>query len=277
MPASSGAGRSTQALRDRVDVLRVDQRRHEPAVRGGHRLVDRTIQHAQVDGDARSVAKAFVQLDRLDHRHLLGKGAEHDRRPDGIPDQRVDPLDLGTDEAAADECEHRLRGREVRLHLTARGAVDEDEIPDRRSSIRAPCGAPRRRSCRPRACRADPGTPVAMKSKTRASGVSRVSARHLEIDVQVFLERLVGAQLEDGEIVLHHARREPGGRRPERGGEVALGVDIDGEDALAGARAAGAPAPRSSCSGRSLPCPRRRRPGARAASRGRSALRRSRA
>ena len=36
-------------------------------------------------------------------------------------------------------------------------------------------------------------------------------ARDLEIDVQVFLERLVGAQLQDGEVVLDDARREPGG------------------------------------------------------------------
>ena len=77
-----------------------------------------------------------------------------------------------------------------------------------------------------------------MKSKTRASGVSRVSARHLEIDVQVFLERLVGAQLENREVVLHHVRRKARRRRPERCGEVALGVDVDGEDPLARACAA---------------------------------------
>ena len=46
----------------------------------------------------------------------------------------------------------------------------------------------------------------------------------------------VGAQLEHREVVLNDARREAGRRRTERRGEVALGIDVDGEDALAGLR-----------------------------------------
>ena len=63
--ASSGAGDPPRCLRTAPPRCRVDQRVAEPAVCGGHRLVDRTIQHADVDGDTRSLAQPLVQLDRL--------------------------------------------------------------------------------------------------------------------------------------------------------------------------------------------------------------------
>ena len=76
-----------------------------------------------------------------------------------------------------------------------------------------------------------------MKSKIARERRQASDARDLEVDVQVFLERLVGAELEDREVVLDHARCEPCRWRSQRRGEVTLGVDIDGEDALAGAGA----------------------------------------
>ena len=117
--------------------------------------------------------------------------------------------------------------------LAACGGVDEDEVPHR----------PAARILAPLLVRdlADhehvPGTGHPGRDEVEDPGkrCEAGEARDLEVDVEVFLERLVDAQLEHRKALLDQARGEARRGRPECGRQVALRVDIDREHALAGA------------------------------------------
>ena len=60
--------------------------------------------------------------------------------------------------------------------------------------------------------------------------------RHLEVDVQVLLERLLVVEREHADAGLDHLGLEAGPLGPERDGEIALRVDVDTEHLLASLR-----------------------------------------
>ena len=101
-----------------------------------------------------------------------------------------------------------------------------------------------------------PGAAVATKSSTRASGPMPPDHRHPQVEP-------AGTRCSDASVSIAIAStpgmdlrgREADRRVLELRGDVALGVDLDEQDALADARPRAARWPRPSCSCRRRPCP----------------------
>ena len=192
----------------------------------GHPDGEDAVEEAGAEPDRRLRLHPVVEIERLRHGHLLGERADGEQRAPGIAEDGVDPLHLGADDPPAGEVHHRSRRAELREDVAGRGAVDDDQVPHGTATVGA---------LRLIGDLADDehvagageagGDELEHLRQRREPG----EARHLEVDAQVLLQRLLGVEAEHADVGLYHLRLERRRRRAQSAGQVALGVDLDAE------------------------------------------------
>jgi len=202
-----------------------------PASGRGQRFGRHPVEHAQGHVQGALLGDFPFQLDRLHHRHLLGERGEDSRGAATVGDHAVDPLDLAADQTAANELQHRARRPELREDVPAGAAVDDDQVPHRTLALVATSLLEGDLAGHEHVPGSGDGGGDEVDD-ARQWGHPR-QPRHLEVDAQVFLQRLLGMQPDHADTGLHHLGLEARPCRAKRRGEVALGVDLDAEDLLA--------------------------------------------
>ena len=186
-------------------------------------------QHAVHDDggevDDRLVAQSFGELERLVDRHLLRRRHDHHAGLLGVAEDVDHPARLVAHHAHLHELLDRLRRRELTGDVAGGHRVDDDEVvaalahlpqelPDREDLLHA-------------------GRGVGHEVEGAGQRAEASHQRDLELEAQVLLERLLGVHRHGEEAGRHLALLERRGTDLEEVGQVALGVDLADEGALA--------------------------------------------
>ena len=165
------------------------------------------------------------QLERLAHRHLLGRRDDH-RGGDGRIAEDVDhPRGLVADPADLHQLVDRLGRRQLTDHVAGGRGVDHDEVVGALTDLVAELADGEDLL--------DPRGGVGHEVEGAGDRTHPPEQRHLQLELQVLLERLLGVHGHAEQVRPELTGVE--GQRPglERAGQVALGVDLARQRALA--------------------------------------------
>ena len=198
-----------QPIDDRC-LAAVEQRRQNPV--GDHRR----------GGDSGITVEPIEQVQRLGHRHLLGRGDDHDAGPHGVLEDVSHPLRLLSHHAQLHQLADDTRGADLGDDVTTRLRVDDDEVVVLLSHL---------------VCQLADGKDLFDAGRRVGDEVERArqrtdapDQRQLHEEPQVLAQRVLGVHRHRGESGLERARCEIEHRRIERRGEITLGVHLAHQD-----------------------------------------------
>ena len=165
------------------------------------------------------------QLLGLGDRHLLGR-RDHDRAgASGVAQDVEHPAGLGADEPHVDQVGDARRRGQVADDVAGGGRVDDDEVEVRLADL------PGQLADREDLLHARRG--VGDEVEGLRQGAEAGDERQVQVDAQVLPQRRLGVHRHDPHAVGPGDRFETHLAQVERGGQVALGVDLAGERAPA--------------------------------------------
>ena len=217
-------GRAERLAEARLVVV-ADERVEHLLLTASEELGQDAVHHHGGEVDHRLLGEAVGQLEGLVDRHLLRRRDDHDAGLRRVTEQVEHPTRLVAHHAHLDELLDRLRGGELAGDVAGGHRVHDDEVvavlahlpqelPDREDLLHARGG-------------------VGDEVEGAGEGSEPGDERDLELEAQVLLERLLGVHRHGEEARGHLALLERGGADLEEVGQVALGVDLADERALA--------------------------------------------
>ena len=165
------------------------------------------------------------QLQRLGDGHLLGHGDDDGRRHQRVAEDVDHPAGLVAHPAHLHQLVDGLGSGELADHVTGRRRVDHDEVVGALAHLVAELAH--------REDLLDPRRGVGHEVERAGQRADAPQQRHLELEAQVLLERLLGVHGHAAEVGRQLAGVEVEGTRLERVGQVALGVDLAHQRPLA--------------------------------------------
>ncbi len=192
---------------------------------GGEQLGQHPVHDDRGDLDVGLLCDALGELERLDDRHLLGRRDDDRARGAGVTEDVEHPAGLVADQADLDELVDGLGRGQLTDHVPAGDRVHDHQVVVALPHLVAELAD--------RQDLAHAGRRAGDEVEGARQGTDAREQRHLELQPEVLLERLLG---------LHRHREEVGGNLPgfegdgpglEERGQVALGVDLAHQSPLA--------------------------------------------